>query len=63
MKKKLLTDPIVEEVRRNRENLLKEYHGNIDKLCRDARKHAARLGLKIVKAPAPTPGRRTSGKG
>ncbi len=43
------TDPIVEEIRRNRDEYARKFNYNIRAICRDIREKQKKAGRKVVK--------------
>jgi hypothetical protein len=43
------TDPIVEEIRRNRDEYARKFNYNIRAICRDIRKKQKKAGTQVVK--------------
>ncbi|MDQ3815914.1 MAG: hypothetical protein M3347_18550 [Armatimonadota bacterium] len=49
------TDPIVEEVRKAREDYAAQFDFNIEAMCRDLREQEPRTGHKVVSLPPKRP--------
>ena len=48
----MVRDPIVEEVRKARDEYAQRFNYNLDAICRDLRQQQAKSGRKVVSFPA-----------
>jgi hypothetical protein len=50
-----MKDPIVEEVRKHRDEYARQFHGDLDAMIADLRKIQATCGHRVVRRPAKMP--------
>ncbi|WP_446010308.1 hypothetical protein [Candidatus Electrothrix sp.] len=51
----MIDDPLIEEIRRNRNEYAKKFNYNLDAICRDLEKKQKLSGRKVVSFPPKKP--------
>ncbi|MDU9049431.1 MAG: hypothetical protein Q3M30_11300 [Candidatus Electrothrix sp. Rat3] len=51
----MIDDPLIEEIRRNRNEYAKQFNYNLDAICRDLEKKQKLSGRKVVSFPPKKP--------